>query len=234
MKGDVLHKAFGAQPFNYTDAVDALPNSISAFAAIDTVDTDNGFINADGLFQDAGADLTSAAAGTFADIHESWDYYSANVNGGDQGADLGSNVSDAGAFVLAETALNDALLGQNPVVTCKLQLNGRDRFSEREGTYFDLVQPFQHHTRSPDTGINVYSFALRPEEHQPSEHATSPESITLPFSLSSPPTLSEMITPLRSVSTPLTQCPSHYEWYGRSRILQLSLILISFIIIYNI
>ena len=58
--------------------------------------------------------------------------------------------------------------GENPVVTAKLQLNGQDRFSEREGTYFDLVQPYQHHTRSPDTGINVYSFALRPEEHQPS------------------------------------------------------------------
>ena len=58
--------------------------------------------------------------------------------------------------------------GQNPVVTAKLQLNGQDRFSEREGTYFDLVQPFQHHTRTPDTGINLYSFALRPEEHQPS------------------------------------------------------------------
>ena len=58
--------------------------------------------------------------------------------------------------------------GENPVVTAKLQLNGQDRFSEREGTYFDLLQPYQHHTRSPDTGINVYSFALRPEEHQPS------------------------------------------------------------------
>ena len=43
-----------------------------------------------------------------------------------------------------------------------------DRFSEREGSYFDVVQPFQHHTRNPDSGINVYSFALRPEEHQPS------------------------------------------------------------------
>ena len=32
----------------------------------------------------------------------------------------------------------------------------------------DLVQPFQVHSRTPDTGINVYSFALRPEEHQPS------------------------------------------------------------------
>jgi hypothetical protein len=49
-----------------------------------------------------------------------------------------------------------------------LQLNGQDRISEREGSYFDVVQPFQHHTRAPDTGINVYSFALRPEEHNPS------------------------------------------------------------------
>jgi hypothetical protein len=79
-----------------------------------------------------------------------------------------SGVSDAGTFVLAETALDMHCWGENPVVVAKLQLNGQDRFSEREGTYFDLVQPFQHHTRAPDTGINVYSFALRPEEHQPS------------------------------------------------------------------
>ena len=58
--------------------------------------------------------------------------------------------------------------GSNPVVVAKLQLNGQDRFSEREGSYFDVVQPFQHHSRSPDSGINLYSFALRPEEHQPS------------------------------------------------------------------
>ena len=50
----------------------------------------------------------------------------------------------------------------------KLQLNGQDRFTEREGSYFDRVQPYQHHSRTPSTGINVYSFALRPEEHQPS------------------------------------------------------------------
>mgnify|MGYP001221003228 FL=1 len=79
-----------------------------------------------------------------------------------------SSNTDAGVFVLAETALNMHCWGENPVVTAKLQLNGQDRFSEREGTYFDLVQPYQHHTRHPDTGINLYSFALRPEEHQPS------------------------------------------------------------------
>ena len=79
-----------------------------------------------------------------------------------------SALSDAGTFVLAETALDMHCWGENPVVTAKLQLNGQDRFSEREGSYFDVVQPFQHHTRAPDAGINVYSFSLRPEEHQPS------------------------------------------------------------------
>ena len=58
--------------------------------------------------------------------------------------------------------------GKNPVEVAKLQLNGQDRFTEREGSYFDKVQPYQHHSRCPSTGINCYSFALRPEEHQPS------------------------------------------------------------------
>lgn len=50
----------------------------------------------------------------------------------------------------------------------KIQLNGQDRFSERDGNYFNYVQPYYHHTRTPAIGINTYSFALRPEEHQPS------------------------------------------------------------------
>lgn len=52
--------------------------------------------------------------------------------------------------------------------SCKLQLNGHDRFSEREASYFRLVQPYQHHTRIPNQYVYVYSFALNPEAHQPS------------------------------------------------------------------
>ena len=58
---------------------------------------------------------------------------------------------------------------KNPIKSGKLILNGNDRFYERDGRYFNLVQPFQHHTNIPNNaGINVYSFALKPEEHQPS------------------------------------------------------------------
>jgi hypothetical protein len=59
----------------------------------------------------------------------------------------------------------------NPVDTGKIQLNGMDRFSTRSGKYFNYVQPFEHHTRTPADGINCYSFALKPEEHQPSGSA---------------------------------------------------------------
>ena len=135
--GNMLYSTLGAQPFNYTDAIDALPNSITAFSA-DAGDV----ISSSGLFADEPLGSDPAASTT--------------------------TVSDAASFVLAETAVDMHCWGLNPVVVAKLQLNGQDRFSEREGTYFDQVQPFQAHTRAPDTGINVYSFALRPEEHQPS------------------------------------------------------------------
>ena len=56
----------------------------------------------------------------------------------------------------------------DPLESAKILLNGHDRFSERPGSYFRLVQPYQHHTRVPKKHIYVYSFALKPEEHQPS------------------------------------------------------------------
>ena len=127
-----LFALLGAQPFNYTDALDVLSNSLTAFT------------------NTAGAS-NMVSGNAFADA-----------------SGAGGFVNDAAAFVLGEAALDMHCWGENPVVTAKLQLNGQDRFSEREGSYFDVVQPFQHHTRAPDSGINVYSFALKPEEHQPS------------------------------------------------------------------
>jgi hypothetical protein len=77
-----------------------------------------------------------------------------------------------------------------------IQINGQDRLDRRYGDYFNMVQPYQHHTGSFDAfkntngaiyvgntnatadylgrfdshqrGAYMYSFALRPEEHQPS------------------------------------------------------------------
>jgi hypothetical protein len=56
----------------------------------------------------------------------------------------------------------------NPIHDAVIQLNGHDRFDKRYGNYFNYVQPYHHHTRTPADGINVYTFALHPEQHQPS------------------------------------------------------------------
>ena len=186
----LLFKVLGAQPFNYTDAIDALPNAVHAFGGPEALAKpeagsligQHAFIDAEGLFESAGAMDARIPDGWTGYWHGPGNPYSQPGLGGPtlttdtvtgvttagQGNSLeNSSVSDAGTFVLTETSLDMHCWGQNPVVTAKLQLNGQDRFSEREGTYFDQVQPFQAHTRHPDTGINVYSFALRPEEHQP-------------------------------------------------------------------
>ena len=177
--GQLLYRLLGAQPFNYTDAVDALPNAIHAFGGHDALaQSSTSFIDASGLFAEAGAiDVSSPYWWHQGATSSGTNDYSQGNFGPGYGQPGGtvnaanfenSGVSDAGTFVLTETSLDLHCWGQNPVVTAKLQLNGQDRFSEREGTYFDLVQLYQHHTKTPDTGINVYSFALRPEEHQPS------------------------------------------------------------------
>ena len=160
-----LFAAHGAQPFNYTDAPDVLPNSVFNYVPLQedgaaNTGNNHGFVGEpDNAYCD---EILNSA-------------YGVSVTGGSTSvgcdqpdASRGGSVSTALGIVAAQVALDRHCWGQNPVVTAKLQLNGQDRFSEREGTYFDLVQPYQHHTRNPDTGINVYSFALRPEEHQPS------------------------------------------------------------------
>jgi hypothetical protein len=205
-----LYAVFGAQPFNYTDAIDVLPRASFAYAnpQIDTTEivqdwdlsecdslqtlvapwslqidstvlSNQIFTNATTPLNAANCDGDSAATGrgktgvTAAQaafdgnmVPQLNNKIGANA-ASNANAVLQSTVSSAGSVVLTKAALGMHCWGQNPVVTAKLQLNGQDRFSERLGTYFDLVQPFQHHTANPDTGINVYSFALRPEEHQP-------------------------------------------------------------------
>ena len=65
--------------------------------------------------------------------------------------------------------------------TLQLKLNGHDRFAPRDYRYFTRTQIWQHHSGAGgldsasaaaagrfNDGIGVYSFALKPEEHQPS------------------------------------------------------------------
>ena len=63
----------------------------------------------------------------------------------------------------------------NATDTFLIKLNGHDRFAPRPYTYFTRTQVWEHHTGAggldadeTSDSIAVYSFALKPEEHQPS------------------------------------------------------------------
>ena len=76
-----------------------------------------------------------------------------------------------------EQIFSRAKIGEN---TYQIKLNGHDRFKERDYKYFTRTQVWEHHsgyggiprggagTRPGNDSIAVYSFALKPEEHQPS------------------------------------------------------------------
>ena len=63
----------------------------------------------------------------------------------------------------------DPVVPQNNIISsAQIYINGIERFSIRNGNYFRLIQPYQKHTRSPNGFIYIYSFSVKPEEHQPS------------------------------------------------------------------
>jgi hypothetical protein len=86
---------------------------------------------------------------------------------------LGNDLDDGAVSGDATTTSPDIMVTKakqykGPVAEANIQLNGHDRISPRPGTYFNLVQPYQHHTNVPkNKGIYCYSFALEPESEQP-------------------------------------------------------------------
>jgi len=87
------------------------------------------------------------------------------INVGDGGVSAGG--SDKGpATPLSITS------GASDTTKLSIKLNGHERFAERKLRYFTRTQVYQHHTGHGGVtirdSIGVYSFALKPEEHQPS------------------------------------------------------------------
>lgn len=103
---------------------------------------------------------------------------SANTGISDNYPIIGTSLTELGLQAIRDNTILRDITNQscsrppgskNPVIRAKLKLNGNDRFAVRKGTYFNWMQPRDHHTCIPDSpGINVYSFSLIPEKHQPS------------------------------------------------------------------
>ena len=55
----------------------------------------------------------------------------------------------------------------NPIITSRLQFNGKDKFQERDGNFFNYLNPFFYFNNTPPDGLNAYSFSLTPSDIQP-------------------------------------------------------------------
>jgi hypothetical protein len=78
-------------------------------------------------------------------------------------------ISNLGTPMFSTELSTEAFTEENAgqLETFKLVLNGQDRFKEQKGKYFNQVQAYNHHSGCPAPGVYSYSFALKPEEHQP-------------------------------------------------------------------
>ena len=63
---------------------------------------------------------------------------------------------------------NGVKSGEDPMVDAKILFEGQDLFDLKSAKYFRNVVPYQRHTRIPNNFIYVYSFAINPEDFQPS------------------------------------------------------------------
>lgn len=64
--------------------------------------------------------------------------------------------------------VDPSVVRNNIITSTYILYNGIERFVSRNGDYFRLTIPYQRHTRVPNDFYYMYSFALQPEEHQPS------------------------------------------------------------------
>ncbi len=78
-----------------------------------------------------------------------------------------------------------------------LQLDGYDRFQARRAEYFRLQQPYDHHTTTPvKSYIYTYSFALRPEDAQPTGTMNASRIDSIVWKIDMNPILSQASIPV--------------------------------------
>ena len=117
------------------------------------------------------------------------------------------NVENNDIFNFSSFPVGEEKLGGDLLQTAALRLNGHYRFNPSRGPlFFRQWQPFIHHTRIPDSNLYVYSFALRPEEHQPSGtcNFSRIDNTILEYSLDTSPEYRSPVLPNITRSRPST------------------------------
>jgi hypothetical protein len=86
------------------------------------------------------------------------------------------NVDETTVTINSDYIINDygyveiinTMYSENTIDTLTITFNTTERISARDGMYYNLIQPWKHHSNIPSPGIYLFSFAINPEEYQPS------------------------------------------------------------------
>ncbi len=127
--------------------------------------------------------------------------------------------------------LDDATKNTNEaygvIESVKLTLNGHDRQAQRPAQYYNQVVPFETCKSRPVAGVYLYSFCLRPQEHQPSGSANFSriDNSTLIINLKQAKTTNDVIANVKTdqetldTGTQLTQLLIYATNYNVLRVL---------------
>ena len=230
--GSLLYKTLGAQPFNYSDAVDALPNSIMAFGGpLGVAETTNAFISQSGLFADPGAvdvstyefwnTLPAATGGAYSVC---WRRIALTGSHRQAAAQSGGGFANGHvtpvtvsptlvSLTLARSSSPSALLTSTAGVrtrSSRLSFSLTDRTASQSAR--ELTSISSSHTSTTLATRTLASTSTRspfaPRSTSHLAHAISPALTTPRSSLSCPMPLLKAPTPLRSACMPPTTTSS--------------------------
>lgn len=85
------------------------------------------------------------------------------------------------------------LTNNEPFNEAEIFFDGNSRFNKRKATYFRTIQPSTYHSKVPSKHIYIYSFSLKPEEHQPSGVCNFSKLKSAKITFSSPATNTDIL-----------------------------------------
>lgn len=98
---------------------------------------------------------------------------------------------------IGQTFINNKYITEykrvNPIASMEIRFNGRERENTKDIKFYNLLQRYAHHTSTSYDGINVYSFALNPEDIQPSGTANFSQIENIDFYITFIPQLARLI-----------------------------------------
>jgi hypothetical protein len=109
---------------------------------------------------------------------------------------LNNRVNDLFNYTDSHIYVANRQIGKSLIQNSTILFNGRERMATQDDIYYNCVQPIQYFKKAPDSGINIYSFGLSPDNIQPSGSCNTSkiDNIQIQLKLSKQVSISNTVT----------------------------------------